>query len=75
MIKILILEDDEGFGAVTEFASSLGWEDTFASAEDSDQWTPREVDACEESAIDYITDQGYALVYGNYLHKPEEVRD
>jgi hypothetical protein len=72
MIKILILEDDEGFGAVTEFAGSIGWEDEYLSAEDGEVWTPQEADACEEAAIDYITSQGYVLVYGNYVHKPTE---
>ena len=50
----------EGFGAIIEFAESLGWIDTHGDATQG-AWSPKEADSCEEDAIDYIELKGYKI--------------
>ena len=57
MIKKIKLE---GFGAIIEFAESLGWIDTYGD-DAQGTWSPKEADNCEEDAINYIESKGYEI--------------
>ena len=56
-MNIKILNEDMGFGAILELAESLGWMDTWGSA-DKGTWGPCEADGCEEDALDHLADNG-----------------
>jgi len=51
----------DGFGPTLDFAESLGWVDKFSDGSDSD-YCPEMADEIEQSALDFISDQGYRIV-------------
>ena len=50
----------EGFGAIIEFAESLGWIDTYGD-DAQGTWSPKEADNCEEDAINTLNQKAMKL--------------
>ena len=53
------------FAEVLDFAESLGWIDTHGHAGDG-TWNPREADACEADAVDFIEAKGYEINFNDH---------
>ena len=55
-------------GELLSEAESRGWQDTFGDASTC-AWTASEVDAAEESALDYLVDDlGFTVIYSDNFH-------